>query len=314
YLIESDDVAVPFSRHMRSVIYQRAKQAPDTRALGTRMDVYKEGYEWVNHSMFPVPIEQINTRVMIGGPACTQPYSASLLNISAMSYGALSGNAISALNLGAKEGGFYHNTGEGGISKFHLLGADVVWNVGTGYFACGTTGADGIRRFDPEMFKKNASRPEIKMIELKLSQGAKPAHGGILPKSKITPIIAEARGLGPPPWEDCVSPPCHNAFTSPQGMLLFVQKLREMSGGKPVGIKLCVGQPHEVAALVHAMLDTGVTPDFMTIDGAEGGTGAAPAEFQDSVGMPLAEGLRLVNSYLIGANLRSRIKLIASGK
>jgi len=314
YLIESDDVAVPFSRHQRSIIYQRAKGAPDTRALGTKRDVYKEGYEWINHSMFPTDHQQVLKRVDIGGAECTQPYSASLLNISAMSYGALSGNAISALNLGAKQGGFYHNTGEGGISKFHLLGGDVVWNIGTGYFACGESGADGVRRFSPDMFQDNARRPNVKMIELKLSQGAKPSHGGILPASKITPIIAEARGLGPPPWTDCNSPPRHTAFSTLKQMMEFIRQLRELSGGKPVGIKLCVGQPQEIAAMVHAMLDTGITPDFITVDGAEGGTGAAPSEFQDSVGMPLSEGLRLIDGMLTGAGLRSRIKLIASGK
>jgi len=314
YFIETDHAAEPFSRSMRSLIYQRSKGQPDTRALGTRLDVYREGYEWINHSMFPVPVSAVNKRVQIGGQACTKPYSASLLNISAMSYGALSGNAISALNLGAKRGGFYHNTGEGGLSRYHLLGGDVVWNIGTGYFACGKNRPDGSRAFDPEQFAQNSQREEVKMIEIKLSQGAKPSHGGILPAAKITPLIAEARQLGDPPYKDCDSPPRHSAFSTPKGLLQFVQQLRELSGGKPVGIKLCVGQPAEFAALCHAMLSTGIRVDFVTVDGAEGGTGAAPSEFQDSIGMPLGEGLRLVDSMLMGADLREEIRIIASGK
>lgn len=274
-----------------------------------------QGYEWASHSMFPAELCSIqDSRVLIGGPECKQKYSASLLNVSAMSYGALSGNAISALNLGAKRGGFYHNTGEGGISQYHLLGADVVWNIGTGYFACGKTAQDGKRVFDPDLFVSNATRPEIKMIEVKLSQGAKPSHGGILPAAKITQIIADARGLGPPPWTDCNSPPRHSAFSTPAGLMRFIARLRELSGGKPVGMKLCVGKPVELAALCHAMLATGITPDFITIDGGEGGTGAAPSEFQDSLGMPARDGLRLVHSMLIGCRLRDKMSLIVAGK
>jgi glutamate synthase domain-containing protein 2 len=314
YLIESDEAAVPYSREMRSIIYQRSKGLPDTRALGTKRNVYLEGHEWAAHSMFPVHVSEEQSRVCIGGPACAQPYSASILNISAMSYGALSGNAVSALNDGAAKAGCYHNTGEGGISKFHKRGADITWNIGTGYFACGGTRSGGERCFDAEMFAENAALDQVKMIEIKLSQGAKPAHGGVLPAAKITPAIAEARGLGEPPYADCNSPPRHSAFGSAMGLMRFVQQLRERSGGKPVGIKLCVGQPEELACLVHAMVDSGVTPDFITIDGAEGGTGAAPLEFQNSLGFPLAEGVRLVDSFLVGAGLRDDVKLIGSGK
>jgi len=204
--------------------------------------------------------------------------------------------------------------GKRGISRFHMHGGDLVWNLGTGYFACGVTGSDGQRRFDDEQFASNAARPEVKMIEIKLSQGAKPSHGGILPAAKITPTIAEARGLGDGPYTDCNSPPQHSAFRTPKGLLLFVQRLRDLSDGKPVGFKLCVGRPEEFAALVHAMTATGIVPDFISIDGAEGGTGAAPPEFQDSLGMPLEEGLRLAHSMLVGANLRDEIKIICQGK
>jgi len=316
YLIESDSEAVPYSREMRTLIYQRSKGLPDTTALGTKRNVYAEGHEWAAHSMFPKHIDPAGpaSRVRIGGSACSVPYEASIFNVSAMSYGALSGAAISALNQGAQLAGCYHNTGEGGISKFHKQGGDIVWNVGTGYFACGRSTSDGTRVFDPELFAQNAALPSVKMIEIKLSQGAKPGHGGLLTAAKITPTIAEARGLGPPPYVDCNSPPSHSAFGSAQGCLQFVQQLRELSGGKPIGMKLCVGQPAEAAALVHAMVQSGIVPDFMTIDGAEGGTGAAPLEFQNSVGFPLAEGLRLVDSLLVGAGLRQEVKLIASGK
>lgn len=316
YLIESDTEAAPYSREMRTLIYQRSKGLPDTTALGTKRNVYAEGHEWAAHSMFPLHLEVGSgvERVTVGGSACTQPYSASIFNISAMSYGALSGNAVSALNKGAALAGCYHNTGEGGIAKFHKLGGDIVWNVGTGYFACGKSLPDGTRAFDPDLFAKNAALDCVKMIEIKMSQGAKPGHGGLLTAAKITPVIAEARGLGPPPYVDCNSPPSHSAFKSPMGCLRFVATLRELSGGKPIGLKLCVGQPKEVAALVHAMAESGITPDFITVDGAEGGTGAAPLEFQNSVGFPLAEGLRLVDSLLVGAGVRDEIKLIASGK
>lgn len=317
YFIQPDDLPVPYSREMRSIIYQRSKGLADTRALGTKRDVYKEGHEWAAHSLFPVHVDTASAgRVRVGGPECAQPYDASLLNISAMSYGALSATAIEALNRGAAISGCYHNTGEGGISRFHKAGGgDLVWNVGTGYFACGSNvPGSSERRFDPELFRENSNLPAVRMIEIKLSQGAKPAHGGVLPAAKITADIADARGLGPPPWESCNSPPRHSAFTTPHECMRFVQRLRELSGGKPVGLKLCVGQPHELAALVHAMVDSGVAPDFLTIDGAEGGTGAAPLEFQNSLGFPLVEGLRLADALLVGANLRHHVKLIGSGK
>lgn len=265
--------------------------------------------------MFPVAADAVEDRVRIGGRACLKPYSASLLNVSAMSFGALSATAIEALNRGAAAGDFYHNTGEGGISRFHDSGGDLVWNVGTGYFGCGTTVDDaGTRAFCGDQFAANATRDCVKMIEIKLSQGAKPAHGGILPAAKITPVIAEARGLGPGPWIDCASPPRHSAFASPAELVAFVARLRELSGGKPIGVKLCVGQPHEFAALCHAMVDGGCAPDFVTVDGTEGGTGAAPPEFQDSVGMPLAEGLRVVDGFLTGAGLRDEVSVVAAGK
>ena len=261
-------------------------------AVGTKMDVYAEGYEWMNHSLWPQHIDIADSRTLIGGPNCTKPYSAALLNVSAMSYGALSDNAILALNTGAKAGGFYHNTGEGGISKFHRApGADIVWNVGTGYFGC--RNKDGT--FCPEMFKDNARTDAVKMIEIKMSQGAKPAHGGMLPKEKISAAIAEARGLGDGPYEDCNSPPRHSAFSTPYEFAEYIATLRELSGGKPVGFKLCVGRPEEFAALVRAFVEVGpeAAPDFITVDGAEGGTGAAPPEFSNRVGMPLHEGLTI---------------------
>eukprot|EP00667_Euglena_gracilis_P005105 EG_transcript_5138 len=313
YIIESDLEAAPFSRNDRTLVYRRAKKVDDTLSFGTRRNVYDVGYKFIAHSLFPKHVPEENRRIHIGGPDCTQPYSASLLNISAMSYGALSENAILALNTAAKRGGFYHNTGEGGISRFHLEpGGDIVWNVGTGYFGCGSGGLK--RVFDPEMFQHNASKPQVRMIELKLSQGAKPSHGGLLPKAKITKAIAEARGLPFPAAEDCHSPATHSSFDSPEGLCRFIQKLRELAGGKPIGLKLCVGQPEEISQLIHAMLATNIYPDFITVDGGEGGTGAAPSEFVDGVGMPMKEGLALVHAMLVGADIRWRMKLIAAGK
>jgi len=312
YFVQSDDEAVPFSRAARSVVYQRSKNVRDTVCFGTRKSVYAEGHEWINHSLFDVlDASQVQTRVVIGKEFT---YSASLLNVSAMSFGALSEPAICALNDGAKAGGFYHNTGEGGISKHHLRGADVVWNVGTAYFACGRTDDAGKRKFSPKQFAENATKlANVKMIELKLSQGAKPAHGGILPRSKITPAIADARQLTDF-TKDVVSPPTHSAFHSPTGLLHFVDLMRDLAQ-KPVGVKLCVGAPAELAAFVAAVLEfPDKAPDFLTIDGSEGGTGAAPPEFQDSVGMPLAEGLSLTRSLLDGAGLSGRVKIVASGK
>ncbi len=320
YFVESDTSGVPFNREKRGMAYQRAKNIDATMPFGTKMDVYAEGYEWLNHSLWPQHIALEDSRTLVGGPQCTQPYSAALLNISAMSYGALSDNAILALNGGAKIGNFYHNTGEGGMSRFHLEpGGDLVWNIGTGYFGCGAT-VNGVRTFDPEMFKDNAQRDNCKMIEIKLSQGAKPAHGGMLPKEKISAAIAEARGLGAPPYEDCNSPPRHSAFATPYELAEFVTTLRELSGGKPIGMKLCVGRPEEIAALVRAFVEFGpeAAPDFITVDGAEGGTGAAPPEFSNRVGMPLHEGLTVVKGLLRGAGLRNnhggQVKIISSGR
>uniref|UniRef100_A0A7S2R8T6 Glutamate synthase domain-containing protein n=1 Tax=Rhizochromulina marina TaxID=1034831 RepID=A0A7S2R8T6_9STRA len=313
YFVESETEAMPFDRPHRSLAYQRAKNSIDTQPFGTKRDVYAEGYEFVTHSMWPKVATEEDSRVIVGGDECRQPYSASRLNISAMSYGALSDNAILALNTGARKGNFYHNTGEGGISRFHLdPGADVVWNIGTGYFGCGQGSTH--REFDPVMFRDNATRPTVKMIEIKLSQGAKPAHGGLLPMAKITPMIAEARGLEYPATADCNSPPNHSAFSNSTELCHFIARLREGSDGKPIGIKICVGKPEEFSELLQAMLQTNISPDFITIDGAEGGTGAAPAEFTNSVGMPMHEGLTLAHSMMVGAGIRHKIKLIAAGK
>jgi glutamate synthase domain-containing protein 2 len=309
YFIESNHDGRPFSRNDRSVVYQRAKGELDTLPFGTQRDVYAAGYEWINHSLAPVHPDPACSRTLVGGPTCTQPYSASILNVSAMSYGSLSRNAVLALNTGAKSGGFAHNTGEGGLSPYHLEpGGDLIWQIGTGYFSCRTP--EG--RFNLEAFATRAALPNVKMIEVKLSQGAKPGHGGILPAAKLTPEIVEIRGVVP--GRDVVSPPAHTAFTTPIGLLEFLQQLREASCGKPVGFKLCVGKRHEFFGIVKAMLETGILPDFITVDGAEGGTGAAPLEFSDSVGTPLNEGLAFVHYALVGAGVRDQIRLIASGK
>lgn len=309
YFVESNSDGRPFSRNDRSVVYQRAKGELDTLPFGTQRDVYASGYEWINHSLAPVEPRRKHARIMVGNAACRQPYSASILNVSAMSYGSLSRNAILALNGGAKLGGFAHNTGEGGISPYHLEpGGDLIWQIGTGYFGCRT--ADG--RFNPDEFAKRAVLPAVKMIEIKLSQGAKPGHGGILPAAKLTPEIAAIRGV--PLGHDVLSPPAHSAFATPLGLLRFVEQLRDGSGGKPVGFKLCVGKRHEFLGIVKAMLESGIVPDFITVDGAEGGTGAAPLEFSDSIGTPLSEGLSFVHQALIGAGLREHIRIIASGK
>ncbi|ABV93758.1 putative glutamate synthase [NADPH] large chain [Dinoroseobacter shibae DFL 12 = DSM 16493] len=309
YLIESDQDEEPFSRDMRSIIYQRAKGVEDKRPFGTRMRVYDSGYQWLTHSVRPVHIADTDFRVRIGGPDCTQPYDASIYNISAMSFGALSGNAIQALNKGAKAGGFAHDTGEGGVSIHHREGGgDLIYQVGSGYFGCRTP--EGV--FDPEKFRETAANPQIKLIELKLSQGAKPGHGGVLPASKITPEIAEARGV--PMGEDCVSPASHSAFSTPIEMMEFIGKLRELSDGKPVGFKMCIGHRREFMCMVKAMLETDITPDFIVIDGKEGGTGAAPLEFANRMGMPLVEGLTFAHNTLRGAGVRDRIKIGASGK
>lgn len=309
YLIESDQDEEPFSRDERSLVYQRAKNVEDKRPFGTRMRVYDSGYQWLTHSIRPHHIEDTNFRVDIGGPDCTQPYRASIYNISAMSFGALSANAIEALNRGAAAGGFAHDTGEGGISRYHRAGGgDLIYELGSGYFGCRR--ADG--GFDPEAFTRVAADPQVKMIEIKLSQGAKPGHGGMLPASKISEEIAEARGV--PMGEDCISPASHSAFSTPLEMMGFIKELRELSKGKPIGFKLCIGHRREFMCIVKAMLQTGITPDFIVVDGKEGGTGAAPLEFANHMGMPLVEGLTFVHNTLRGAGLRERIKIGASAK
>ncbi len=310
YFIESNTDGTPFNRELRSVVYQRAKGVLDTVPFGTQEDVYAEGYEWVSHSILALDLHgQEAPRVRIGGPRCSAPYEAALLNVSAMSYGSLSANAVLAMGHGAREAGCFHNTGEGGISPYHLrAGADLVWQLGTGYFGCRRS--DG--GFDPEAFARQAGRPEVRMVEVKLSQGAKPGHGGILPARKVTPEIAEIRGV--PLGKDVHSPPAHSAFRTPRELCEWVDRLRELSGGKPIGIKLCVGDATEVLALGKAMLATGGGPDFITVDGGEGGTGAAPLEFANSVGMPLREGLVLVHNMLVGFGLRDRVRVIASGR
>ena len=309
YFIETETNGVPFNREQRSVVYQRAKDVIDTVPFGTKKNVYEVGYEWVNHSMKPIHLEPSEMRVVIGALDCKQPYSASRLNISAMSFGALSKNAVIALNQGAKMGKFAHNTGEGGISPYHLQsGGDLIWQVGTGYFGCRTS--DG--RFCPDTFAERAHLPNVKMIEIKLSQGAKPGHGGILPAAKLTKEIAEIRGV--PMGQDVLSPPAHSAFSTPIELLEFVATLRERSGGKPVGFKLCIGKRREFLAICKAMVKTGLTPDFITVDGGEGGTGAAPMEFIDHIGAPLIESLIFVHNALTGFSLRNKIHVISSGK
>ena len=308
YFIEGDNEAAPFSRQQRSLVYQRAKGDSDKRPFGTQKDVFAQGYEWINHSLAPTELASHDFRVLIG-EGRAQPYSASVFNISAMSFGALSANAIMALNQGAKRGGFAHDTGEGSISRHHREnGGDLIWEIGSGYFGC--RHADG--SFDPQRFADNARAPQVRMIELKLSQGAKPGHGGVLPGAKVTPEIAEARGV--PPGVDCISPASHSAFATPIEMMQFIARLRELSGGKPTGFKLCIGHPWEWFALAKAMLETGITPDFIVVDGAEGGTGAAPLEFTDHVGAPLQEGLLLVHNTLVGLNLRDKVKIGCAGK
>lgn len=310
YLLEDDDESVPFSRVQRSLVYARAKNQSADKPFGTLLNVYDEGFEFISHSMQPAPHSDPKTfRVTIGGPACSQPYSASVFNISAMSFGSLSANAIRALNRGAKLGDFYHDTGEGSISPYHLeQGGDLVWELGSGYFGCRTQ--EGL--FDPLAFQTKAAQAEVKMIEIKLSQGAKPGHGGILPKDKVTPEISATRGV--PQGQDCISPASHSAFSTPTELLEFIATLRALSGGKPVGFKLCLGHPWEFMGIAKAMLKTGILPDFIVVDGAEGGTGAAPLEFTDHIGVPLREGLLFIHNTLVGINLREHIRLGASGK
>ena len=309
YLIEGDRDEQPFSREARSLVYQRAKGDEDKRPFGSHEKVYEAGYSWLTHSVAPVHFDDFNFRVTVGGPDCKHPYDASLYNISAMSFGSLSANAISALNQGAQLGGFAHDTGEGGISRYHREGGgDLIYEIGSGYFGCRAD--DG--SFSPEKFAKQAQSDQVKMIEVKLSQGAKPGHGGMLPASKITPEIAEARDI--PMGVDCVSPAAHSAFSTPVEFCNFLGQLRALSGGKPVGFKLCIGHRREFLCMVKAMIKTGIVPDFIVVDGTEGGTGAAPLEFANHVGMPMVEGLSFVHNSLRGAGLRDRIKIGAAGK
>ncbi len=309
YFIESNSSGRPYSREEREVIYARSEKAKDTLPFGTQKDVYSVGYEWINHSFLPTHINAEDLRVTIGGKDCKKPYSASLLNISAMSYGSLSGNSVQALNGGAKDGHFAHNTGEGSISPYHKMhGGDLIWQIGTGYFGCRTE--DG--KFNPETFEKRATLDQVKMIEIKISQGAKPGHGGILPGEKVTPEIAEIRDV--PLGKDVLSPPGHSAFSTPSELCDFIKTLRDLSGGKPIGIKLCVGKRREFLAFCKAMLETGIRPDFIAVDGGEGGTGAAPLEFSNHLGSPGIESLIFVHNSLVGFNLRDEIKLISSGK
>ena len=311
YFIESDTSGRPINRIDRNTIYQRAKKETDTMPFGTQMDVYAEGYEWMTHSIAPLDFHQINhnPRIIIGNKDCKQPYSSSLFNVSAMSYGSLSKNAIEALNGGAKIGGFAHNTGEGGLSPYHLSqGGDVIWQIGTGYFS--TRNLDGT--FSEEAFIRNSSHANVKMIELKLSQGAKPGHGGILPAAKNNAEVAAIRLVTP--HTTVASPPYHSAFNSPKGLVEFIAKLRNLSGGKPVGFKLCIGHKSEFIAICKAMVELDSFPDFITVDGGEGGTGAAPQEFSNYVGAPLLDGLAFVQNILVGFGIRQHIKIIASGK
>jgi glutamate synthase domain-containing protein 2 len=309
YFVESNASGRPFSRELRSLVYQRAKNVTDTLPFGTEKDVYAVGYEWMNHSLAARHPHDAPPRVRVGGPDCRQPYDAALLNVSAMSYGSLSRNAVLALNRGAQLGGFAQNTGEGGLTPHHLEGGgDVVWQIGTGYFGC----RDAEGRFDREGFRQKALTPAVRMIEIKLSQGAKPGHGGILPGRKVTEEIAQIRGV--PLGRDVLSPPTHSAFTTPRELCAFVAELRELSGGKPVGFKLCLGKRREFFAICKAMLATGITPDFITVDGGEGGTGAAPLEFSNVLGTPLDEAIVFVHNALVGCGLRERVRLIASGR
>jgi glutamate synthase domain-containing protein 2 len=309
YFLESEKDGTPFSRDKRAIVYQRAKRALDKRPFGTQNDVYASGFEWLDHSMAPRPVCKEPFRITVGGPECSKPYSASIFNVSAMSFGSLSANAIRALNGGAKKGNFAHDTGEGGYSSYHREnGGDIIWEIGSGYFSCRND--DGT--FSAEKFEKNAANDQVKMVELKLSQGAKPGHGGVLPAAKVSPEIAKTRGV--PEGKDCNSPASHSAFSTPIELMQFIATMRRLSGGKPAGFKLCVGHPWEFLAVCKAMLETDIYPDFIVVDGKEGGTGAAPLEFTDHIGMPMREGLNFVHNALIGINARDRIKLGASGK
>ncbi len=310
YLFETDFEALPFSRAQRSLVYQRAKQEQDKRPFGTQLNTYADDYEFIGHSLTPVePPDPAGFRILIGGAQCAKPYSSSVFNVSGMSFGSLGASAIRALNKGAKLGGFAQDTGEGSISAYHREhGGDLIWQIASGYFGC--RNPDGT--FSAEKFAAQAASEQVKMIEVKLSQGAKPGHGGILPGDKVTPEIAAARGV--PEGQDCVSPASHSSFSTPLEMMAFIARLRELSGGKPVGFKLAIGHPWEFMAIVKAMLESGVVPDFVVVDGGEGGTGAAPLELTDHVGAPMREALLLVHNTLVGAGLRDQVKVGASGK
>ncbi|HLW92849.1 MAG TPA: FMN-binding glutamate synthase family protein, partial [Roseiarcus sp.] len=309
YFFESEKDGLPFSRDERAIVYQRAKLQLDKRPFGSQFDVYAQGYEWLRHSLAPKPMDNRHFRVDIGGAECAKPYSISVFNISAMSFGALSANAVRALNKGAAKGGFAHDTGEGGFSPYHREnGGDTIWEIGSGYFGC--RNLDG--SFNPEKFAAVAAEPQIKMIEIKLSQGAKPGHGGVLPAAKVSAEIAAIRGVER--GKDCISPARHPAFSSPREMMAFVAKLRALSGGKPVGFKLCLGHPWEFLAICKAMIEDATYPDFIVVDGKEGGTGAAPIEFMDRLGMPMRDGLVFVHNAITGIGARNRIKIGCSGK
>jgi glutamate synthase domain-containing protein 2 len=310
YFVETDLDGKPFNRLQRSIVYQRSKKESDSMPFGTQLDVYQDGYEWINHSIRAIPFSKVNEnpKVHIGSSQCTKPYDASMFNISAMSFGSLSKNAILALNNGAKQGGFYHNTGEGGLSPYHLQGGDVVWNIGTGYFSCRTS--DG--KFNYDEFVKRATLDNVKMIEIKFSQGAKPGHGGILPKEKVTDEIAAIRLVSK--GQDILSPPTHSAFSTPLELMEFVKLLRKGSEGKPIGIKICIGNKSEFLSICKAMVETKTYLDFITVDGGEGGTGAAPQEYSDHVGMPLRDAVAFVYDALNGFGIKEQIKIIASGK
>jgi glutamate synthase domain-containing protein 2 len=309
YFFEGEKDGTPFSRDRRAVVYQRAKKVLDVRPFGTQYDVYSIGYEWMSHSIAPAPVSNEHFRITVGGPECTQPYSASVFNISAMSFGSLSANAIRALNGGARLGGFSHDTGEGGYSPYHREGGgDIVWELGSGYF--GARNPDGT--FSPEKFAEGAANPQVKMVELKLSQGAKPGHGGVLPAPKVSQEISQTRGV--PMGEDCISPSRHSAFSTPIEMMRFIAEMRRLAGGKPAGFKICIGHEWEFLAICKAMLETNIYPDFIVVDGKEGGTGAAPMEFLDHIGKPMRQGLYFVNNALVGIGARQRIKIGAAGK
>jgi glutamate synthase domain-containing protein 2 len=308
YFIERSTDGRPFSRNERSLVYQRAKNISANTPFGTQLDLNQNNYEGIKHSIFPAKVNEELPRVLVGGPACKQPYSASLFNVSAMSFGSLSENAVRALNIGAHKGNFYQNTGEGGLTEFHLQGGDITWQIGTGYFGC--RNSDG--NFDADKFTEKSNFPSVKMIEIKLSQGAKPGHGGVLPAEKNTQQIANIRGVEPHTL--ILSPPSHSAFSDAKGLVHFIKHLRELSNGKPIGFKLCIGNTSEFESICHEMIAEDCYPDFITVDGAEGGTGAAPLEFSDGVGMPFEPALIFVNNTLIDLKIRNKIRIIGSGK